>query len=125
MVHKRPGSDRKASIISLLPGERQTFPCPNEKEVALPQVAGNQGHNVECLDACGNGDIWCRFPQCCLDPEHGLVETTAHVLELPEVSCQAEQLLLPLMGLRPLQGGSQVLGIPRQTTHPQMLLGPE
>jgi len=31
---------------------------------------------------------------------------------MPEISCQAEQLLLSLMGLRPLQGCSQVLGIP-------------
>src|SRR5207245_1989874 len=118
VVHQGPGSYRKATTVLMLPSECQTFTCPNEEEVALPQVAGNQGHNIECLDACGNGDVWCHFPQCCLDPEHGFAETTAHIPEMPEVSCQMEQLLLPVMGLRPLQGCSEVFGIPHQETHP-------
>src|SRR5438552_2482110 len=121
-MHQGPGSYHKASTVPMLPGKCQTFSCPNGKEVTLPQVAGNQGHNIERLDACGNGDIWLRFPQRRLDPEHGLVETTAHVPEMPEVSRQAQQLLLPLMGLQPLQGCSQVLGIPRQATYPHSLL---
>src|SRR6266566_8924736 len=122
MMYQGPGSYHEASTVPILPGEGQAFPCPNEEEVALSQVAGNQGHDIERLDACGNGDIWTCFPQCCLEPEHGLAETTAHVPEMPQVTCQAEQLLLPLMGLRPLQGGSQVLCIRRQATHPQTLL---
>src|SRR2546421_12783055 len=38
VMHQGPGSDGKASTVPVLPGERQTFPCPNEEEVALPQV---------------------------------------------------------------------------------------
>jgi hypothetical protein len=98
-MHQGPRSYHKASTVPIQPGESQTFPPPNEEEVALSQVAGNQGHNIKRLDACGNGDICCRFPQCRLDPEQGLVETTAHVPEMSEVARQEEQLLLPLMGL--------------------------
>src|SRR5437764_15260375 len=133
VVHQGPGSYHQASTVPILPSERQTFPRSNEEEVALPQVAGNQGHNIERLNARGNGDVGqgslgglpSSFPQCCLDPEHGLTKTTAHVPEMSQVSCQAEQLLFPLVGLRALQGGSQVFGIPRQATHPQTLLVPE
>ncbi len=109
----------------MLLGECQAFPCPHEEEVALPQVAGNQGHNIKRLDARGHSDVGWRFPQGSLDPEHGLAETAAHVPEMAEIACQAEQMFLPLVGLRPLQGCSEVFGIPCQAIHPQALPVPE
>src|SRR5436309_13225780 len=42
VMHQGPGSDHKASTVPILLSERQTFPRPNDEEVASPQVARNQ-----------------------------------------------------------------------------------
>src|SRR6266700_728528 len=88
-MHKRPGSERKASIIFLLPGERQTFLCPAGMEINQPQVKGDKRFITERLDARGNRHILPNSTQCMLKPEHSLAETPTHIPEPSKRACQA------------------------------------